>query len=202
MFDHIDSIHEFGQAIPDVSILVRLDTSPTGRAPREDTNMVRLGSRYRPSSEESRAFFRDHGVTSSPRATGASGFVSRASRHATILVAPAKFEDMHYVQDTMNDIDELLAGFRQQLLQNHIALRQNRKTIGQLTLMRPLAEPFDSDCLYLLTLEMLGLAVQYDAHFSPFESEMMYDQLPDLKFRDFTAEEARVVLRAVSRPDP
>ena len=62
--------------------------------------------------------------------------------------------------------------------------------------MKVTPEPYDVDCLYLMTLEMLRLAAQYDAR----PSGIWYDNEPRLQFVDISADEAKVVLSAVSIP--
>lgn len=63
-----------------------------------------------------------------------------------------------------------------------------------MTLMKVTPEPYDVDCLNLMTLEMLRLAAQYDAR----PSGIWYDKKPRSQVTDIIADEAKVVLRAVS----
>jgi hypothetical protein len=192
-FKHIDV---FSASTSEITMLFRLknDANCNAGFGCHNVNFIRLGTRYRPLSEESYDFFRNHVATDPPREYCDSRMRFEHTLYETVLGVPARFDDIQHVKTTISEIDHLFKSSHDRMTRDVALRREDRSPIGMVTLMKVRPKPYDYDCLYLMTLEILRLAAQYDAR----PSGLRCDKEPVVRLMDINADEAKVVLRAVS----
>lgn len=133
----IKRMDAFSASAPEIAILFRLKEDEKCRTgyldPNRgchDNNLIRLGTQYRPFSEESCEFFRDHVATSPPREPCVSRILAEHSLYETKLVMPARFDDVQHVGKTMSQIDQLFKSSHDRMLRDVAPRREDRSPIG------------------------------------------------------------------------
>lgn len=102
---------------------------------------------------------------------------------------PAEVPDGHLSEDRAN---RLFESAHDRQLQN-VKLGREGKSVGDLRLVKTTAKRFDDECLYAMTLGMLAILGQFNAHApGPLSGEKRR-----LEVTDVTSDEAKVVLRVV-----
>jgi hypothetical protein len=203
VYNEIKRMDVFSACVPEITMLLRLQQVQASRADCLDPtrgcrniNLIRLGTRYRPFSEESCEFFQYHVATDRPREPCESQIYSEHTLYETRLGVPARFNDIQHIGKTMCEIDYLFKTSHDRMIRDVAPRREDRSPIGSLELLKVTREPYDADCLYLMTLEMLRLAAQYDAR----PTGLCHHKKSLVRFTDISAHDAKVVLRAVSIP--
>lgn len=197
--DEVKVAHGVPAPAPEITVLLRIQTfKDTAPYAVGGMNAVRLGRRYRPFSDDSLEFYRHHVVmvqySNSDRSLAEN---AQDNQQDLIIYAPATFDRRSHIRMTKLEIDRLFKCSHDHLTRDAKSPADCRAPIGYLQLQKfSTDEPFDTDCLYMLTMEVFSLAMHYGVRSSRSSSGKRLI----VRIKDLSEKESCVVFDAVSNP--